>query len=544
MAPSESTYRRTARAPWVALAMLALLALSLVPAAARAQQFVSVFEPSDCPVSFPEEVTVDCGYVVVPESHNNFDGDVLRLAVAVLRSPNPNKAPDPVFYLEGGPGGSPLNSGAVYAEIFSLTLLNFRDVVLIDQRGTGYSQPGLFCSPLAAKTIGGLFPAGIVPGDQTPPQVVEQAQEISTCLQDLAKAGADLQYFNTAENSADLEDIRRALGYGQINLYGTSYGTELGLTMLRYRSESVRSAVLDAIVPPQTRRPLRPLSSFNESLSGLIAACNGEATCAAAFGDIGADFDAVVSRLNANPVVLPIIDLENDQIVDYYPVTGVDFNFVVFQVMYSTELMQIVPAFISLTADGRYDLLALLFSAVTTPGDPRSIADGMYYATTCNDDIAGLTVDDFVRARDQNRRTASVAESAVNNEVFIDVCAGANLAASYPDANDPVTSSVPTYLIAGQLDPITPPSLALEAKNTLSNSFFVEYPRGGHVSSLQSLCMFVSVALFINDPSTAPDTSCIAEEAPLPFVTPDAAQATVLELKNTGKLLELARQIR
>ena len=113
MASSTPSYRRAARAPWVALALLALLALSLVPASARAEQFVSYFEPSACPVEFPEEITVDCGYVVVPELHNNFDGTVLRLAVAILRSPNPNKAPDPVLYLEGGPGGEPAGLGRV-----------------------------------------------------------------------------------------------------------------------------------------------------------------------------------------------------------------------------------------------------------------------------------------------------------------------------------------------------------------------------------------------------------------------------------------------
>jgi len=524
------------------LALLALLALGMVPAAARAEQFISYFEPSACPVEFPEEVTVDCGYVVVPESHNNFDGTVLRLAVAILRSPNPEKAPDPVFYLEGGPGGSPLVNGALYAELFSLTLLNFRDVVLIDQRGTGYSQPGLFCTPLATEMIGHMMPAGVVPGDQPPPQVVAAAQEVAACLQNLANAGSKLQYYNTAENSADLEDIRRALGYGQINLFGTSYGTELALTMLRYRPESVRSVVLDGNVPPQVKRPARAIAAFNESLGALIAACNGDAACSGAFGDIGADFEAVTARLNANPVVLPIIDPDTEQIIDYLPITGVDFNFVVFQLMYVTELMPIIPAFISLTNDGQYDLLSLIVSLLIQPGNPRSIADGMYFATTCNDDITGLDVDYFVRVRDQNRRTAALAESVVANEVFLDICSSVELTASYPDANNTVSSSVPAYLINGEFDPITPPSLAALARSTLSNSYYVQYPRGGHVPSFSSPCLFVSVALFINDPSRAPDTSCIAEEA-VPFVTPETAEATVFELERSGKLAELLLRI-
>jgi len=541
MASSTPSYRRVARAPWVALVLLALLALGMVPAA-RAEQFISYFEPSACPVEFPEEVTVDCGYVVVPESHNNFDGTVLRLAVAILRSPNPEKAPDPVFYLEGGPGGSPLVNGALYAELFSLTLLNFRDVVLIDQRGTGYSQPGLFCTPLATEMIGHMMPAGVVPGDQPPPQVVAAAQEVAACLQNLANAGSKLQYYNTAENSADLEDIRRALGYGQINLFGTSYGTELALTMLRYRPESVRSVVLDGNVPPQVKRPARAIAAFNESLGALIAACNGDAACSGAFGDIGADFEAVTARLNANPVVLPIIDPDTEQIIDYLPITGVDFNFVVFQLMYVTELMPIIPAFISLTNDGQYDLLSLIVSLLIQPGNPRSIADGMYFATTCNDDITGLDVDYFVRVRDQNRRTAALAESVVANEVFLDICSSVELTASYPDANNTVSSSVPAYLINGEFDPITPPSLAALARSTLSNSYYVQYPRGGHVPSFSSPCLFVSVALFINDPSRAPDTSCIAEEA-VPFVTPETAEATVFELERSGKLAELLLRI-
>jgi len=187
--------------------------------------------------------------LTVPESRSNYTGKTIQLAVAILRSPNPQRGPDPVVFLAGGPGQGTLPLAALVAAGYAPTLAQ-RDIILIDQRGTGFSQPNLSCAQ-PMQTSGKRLPFGAATNDR-PAFIQAQVDDLITCGNRLRAAGIDLRAYNSAENSADLEDLRRALGYGPWNLVGVSYGSRLALTAMRYRPETIRSMVLDSAVPLQS----------------------------------------------------------------------------------------------------------------------------------------------------------------------------------------------------------------------------------------------------------------------------------------------------
>jgi len=228
-----------------------------------------------------------------------------------------------------------------------------------------------------------------------------------------------------------------------------------------------------------------------------------------------------VLRLNQTPTQLPIINLETGEVRDYLPFTGVDLTLIVFQLFYVTPAIPLLPALIGQAAHGDYTLLSSLVSALlrqNLPGDVPLISQGMQVAVQCNEDATFAKAKEFVAARDTHRPVAALALSPLFNEAILEVCAAWGLKATSPAQSQAVHSVVPALLIGGELDPITPPSNAREAANTLSRSTVVIYPRGGHTPSILSACLNGVVARFYDDPVARPDSSCLAQEPPQPFV--------------------------
>lgn len=193
------------------------------------RQASSAFQQVHCPFTLGQGLAdgkdVRCGFLVVPEDHSQPKGHTIRLAVAIFKTPSSHPAPDPVLVLGGGPGNAVLeNTGPMYNAANLAYLLQDRDLILLDQRGTGYSQPSLRCL---------------------------DNEDFRACHDRLLKSGINLNAFTTLEDAADVHDLIRALSYQQVNLDGVSYGTRLALTVMRLFPADLRSVVLDSVVPPQ-----------------------------------------------------------------------------------------------------------------------------------------------------------------------------------------------------------------------------------------------------------------------------------------------------
>lgn len=499
-----------------------LLALLLLPPATPVVAQGATpgsFAPAACPLAFPEGVRVDCGYLTVAESRQKPGSRTIQLAVAILRSSSPNPRPDPVILLSGGPGEPSLPIAALAGQLLA-PILAERDVVFMDQRGTGYSRPALNCGFAAPTQPGSLFPLSVTVQER--PAVLQAfTDQLIACGAQYRAAGVDLSGYNSVESAADIEDLRVALGYPSWNLYGFSYGTRLGLTIMRYRPQTIRSAVLDSVYPLEANFHTGIFASYNRSLQALAAACNADAACGRAYPNIDQTFGELVPRLNAEPVQLPILNLETGEVIDYLPFSGVNFSTTLFQLLYITQVHSVLPALIGETAKGNLALLSSLASALFSqelPGDVAPVSLSMQVAVQCNEDATFARPRDFVAARDVNRRTADLAIDPRFHEAILEVCAAWGLGNPSPAENQQVRSEVPALLIGGELDPITPPQNAWDTGAALARSQVVIYPRGGHSASLASPCLGSLVVSFFNAPDAPVNRACLAQEPPAPFL--------------------------
>jgi len=537
MEPSTSSARSALRNRGArVLAMLALFAIAVaaIPARAAAQEPIATFQEAECFVPAPEGYAVECGYVIAPESHNSFDGDVVALATVIVRSPNPNAAPDPVVFLTGGPGQSATPFVPAAGLLFERVLAN-RDVIFFDQRGTGFSLPGLYCPPVAVDSLLGKIPVGAFQEGERPEIIDLQVELDTACGRAYQEAGVDLTKYNTPENAADIEDLRRALGYEQLNLVGGSYGTRLALEAMRFRPATIRSAVLDSLAPPTYNFQVDAPATFNRSITGLFAACDADAACGGAYPNLLGKWDELVARLNAEPVQLPIVNVDTGELITYFPINGWDLTVAVFQLAYITEVLPLLPSIVGEAYAGNYTPLSVLFSLLFQQAGDSSAAPffaaTMQAAVQCYDDIPFVSAEDFIRVRSQNLRGQPLSIIVAFNEAYKEICSNLGLGTDTPVFEDqPVTSDVPSFLISGEFDPITPPQTAYDTAATLSRSTVVVYPRGGHTPGFSSPCLLDAMAAFIENPGTAPDTSCIAAEAPLPFSSLASVQARLEQL--------------
>lgn len=495
------------------LLLSGLLALAALTGATVAQEEAPVprFEPDACLFQTPEAYTVECGYLVVPEDRANPDSPEIKLAVAVFRSNNPDKAPDPLVYLEGGPGGSALKITAPAFEQEFAPYARYRDVILLDQRGAGFSQPALECPEFYNSYLGAL--AGSPTPDEELTQIVDA---VAACSSQLAASGVNLSAYNSAANAADLRDLAAVLGYDQINLMGSSYGTRLALTVMRDYPEIVRSAVLAGVFPPQVSLGVDTPANLDRALSALFAACAADAACAAAYPDLETRFYELVERLNAEPVPMTIVDPAAQATLEAL-INGDELLNTAVIVLYSTDALTLLPQAIAAAYDGDYKPFSSYVPLVLV--SETFLSRGMYFSVQCAEDVAfdppnalETSIAAFPRLESFLRRGGD----------FGAVCAVWDVETADPVENEPVSSDVPTLLFSGGFDPVTPPSWGELAAETLSNSVHVVIPNASH-DVLNTECAAALAEAFFSDPTAELDTSCADAQPRVAFVLPGSA---------------------
>jgi pimeloyl-ACP methyl ester carboxylesterase len=249
------------------------------PSTATPTQTPGKFIGSSCtfklPPSLSEGVNLECGYLMVPSDRGDPNSPALQLAVAILRHPEGESAGDPIVYLEGGPGGSSLEFlNLVYDRRYAPVFEAGRDIILFDQRGVGVSRPPLDC-PEQDALFFELLDNEVNGKTQTEEEMDQlNIEAMAVCASNLS-SNADLADFTTNANAADVKDLAQALGYEQVNLWGTSYGTRLALEVMRDYPEILRSVVLDSTLPPQVNLfeevPTNQMRSFDLVFDGCAA---------------------------------------------------------------------------------------------------------------------------------------------------------------------------------------------------------------------------------------------------------------------------------
>ncbi|MCP5067523.1 MAG: alpha/beta hydrolase [bacterium] len=474
------------------------------PISAEAPADLPRFEPTSC-ASFdlPEE-NVECGFLIVPENRADPGERTLRLAVANLKSRSANPEPDPVIYLHGGPGGSAISSGSRWLDH---PLRDDRDFILLDQRGVGYSEPKP-CPQLSHEDM------MVVARDLSGGKAMAERLALSlACRDTLLEEGFDLGSYHSDASSADLTDLRRVLGLDTWNLYGISYGTKLALSTLRNAPEGIRSVVLDSTYPPGIQSFDHRTLNLVRALKVLFEACASDPACATAYPDPKETFFAALEDLQGNPLTVPI-DSGGPLPIEEFTINGQDFLIAAHQMLYRRPMIALIP--FTLEAMRTRNLEAL-HGLIDSFGERASgINRATYNMVECYErgPFGSLEAYEELTA-DHPRLRDSFTYFAVDQQicdVWAEDHAGSEEAL-------PVSSDIPSLILAGDFDPITPPEWGVRAAQTLEKNFFLQFPGIGHGASVSHPCPEAITVAFVRDPTREPDASCMAEMKPLPFVT-------------------------
>lgn len=479
------------------LGLMALVGLYQLPANA---QNTPVYTKANCPFAQVAGRTAECGFLTVPEDRTNpNNGRTVKLAVAVFKSNSPNPAPDPVIYLEGGPGAPFLKGDTDSVNSAFAPFLDKRDFISFDQRGTGYSTPSLYCNEDWEATWAYLDKN--LPHDQA---VAKETQVLQQCHDRVVKPGIDVNAYNSAENAADVADLRRALGYKEWNLYGISYGTRLALTVMRDHPQGIRSVILDSNIPPEIDGVLSVPDTANHIFRTFFDGCASSPSCNAAYPNLEKTFYALVDKLNANPITVPVPRPDNGK--QYTMIfTGDDAIGALFFSFYITQIIPEMPKVITQAANGDYNaMLSLKYNAIISD---ENISTGLYFSVNCSEEVAFDTPDQL-QAEDakypQEHHNFDPAD-------FVPECKAWNVKRAPDIETKPVVSSIPALVMEGTYDPITPPDFGKETAKYLDHSFYVEFPGVGHGTSVTGPCPTGIALAFLDNPTQKPDSSCIAQ---------------------------------
>jgi len=456
---------------------------------------LSSIQAVGCP-SGAQDAAVSCFSARVPAAADRPSADaMINLMVSVVDNGDPNGV-GPVVYLQGGPGvGSVL-----YADRY---VGLDHDVVLVDQRGNGSSTPQLGCEEVDALWVAErIDDAGARLEDLAGTQTVVNAY--AACVERLEASGIDLNLFDTTNAADDFALVRQLLGYPEWSLWGVSYGTRLGLTIMRDHPEGVKAAVLDSVVPFEVDFWSSVPANGLRSMTAVSDACNAT-TCGAEHGDFLTNLGDLARRLDSQPVVLTATRPVSGQQFRYR-IDGQELLSMVFTQLYSTDRLRALPRQV---ARADFGGLEELLARYVSRRDPEAIdlALGSYYATWCSEEFPFYdhTRDNGVVA-DATATFGSGFAPALSSDGVNNVCSKFNVRSAPAIDDQPLVSSIPTLVMAGSLDPITPPSWSRQVADALTQSFYVELADHGH--GMTGSCAAGIRVQFLATPSAAPDTSC------------------------------------
>jgi len=429
-----------------------------------------------------------CGTISVWENRELKQGRRLALKVMVLPALQ-GGASDAFFPLAGGPGQSAIETYP--ATGYTNAIRKDRDVVLVDQRGTGGSAP-LKCD------LRDITNAQAVLGEEIP------AERLRACREQLSQT-ADLTQYTTSIFADDLDDVRAALGYEKIDVFGTSYGTRAALVYLRQHGNRVRSIGLEGVASPKYRIPLSFSRSLQSSIDQIIERCETTPACEQSYPDLRKEFDALLARLDKEPAKADVAVGGSKQTVT---ISKGLFVSTLRPVLYVPEVISLFPLMIHKAYQGDWRIYASVALQVRTAID-RALNRDMSLSVICSEDVPGTTEAMIGDA------TAGTYLGDYQMRQYQNYCREWPQGHAPADFHAPVHSDVPALLISGALDPVTPLAVSRETARDLSNSQIVALNNGTHGTG--SPCIDGLIAKFVATARTV-DASCTDEMKLGPFL--------------------------
>lgn len=446
-----------------------------------------------------------CGTYRVWENREAKQGLQIDLSIIVLAATGPDRRPDPLFALAGGPGDAPSFNARFFSRAFG-EIREHRDLVLVDLRGTGKSAP-LTCPELAKPDATGVFDADLL-----------SVPAVRACRLRLERS-ADLTLYTTEIAVDDLDDVRQALGYAQINLYGTSYGSRVAQVYMRRHPGSLRAVTMKGIVPPSMAAPESHARAGDNAWQALVARCTADADCRRTFPTLAADFHALLDRLEKTSPVFTLpagpsrpLDSAGGRPATSVKVTRGLFAEAFRNMLYTPESAAQAPKLVRQLLNGDDQGIAETALAGRTVLGGDRLAAGFFLSVSCAEDVPYLP-----------KNTRALASGTFGGDYRLQQQTAA--CAEWPrgkvsDAHrQPSRSGIPTLILSGALDPVTPPSGGEEVVRTLANGTHVVIVNNGHPIGNAEACLGSMLAAFLERGTVAGlDRSCAAALPARPFL--------------------------
>lgn len=437
-----------------------------------------------------EKEKVLCGTYEVFENRNLKKGRKISLKIVVFPATGQDKAPDPLFYIPGGPGSSATEDAPYIAQDFA-KIRERRDLVFLDQRGTGGSNPlnCVFFNPSDLQSYLGYW---------------NPLEDVRKCREEL-ETKADIRLYTTSLAMDDLDDVRAALGYKQINIFGGSYGTRAAQEYLKRHGKHVRAAILHGVAPTGQLMPRDFPQHTERALNGVIDECFADEACRTAFPNLRSEVKTALERLLRGPVEVDVKYPPNSNKTTRVKLSRDLAGEAIRYMLYQTWAAGRIPLYIHLAAQGNFTPLAesAIFyrQQIVATG-----ATGMYLSVTCAEDLP------WIKAGEGERNGENTFLGDYRLRQQREACALWSRGEIPNDYAAPTRSDVPVLIFTGQWDPVTPPLYGEMAAKYLPNSLHVIVPSGGHgFGGLEGLdCITNLLVNFINEGSTKRlDTSCV-----------------------------------
>lgn len=410
-----------------------------------------------CSLSSPmsnDSLEAQCAKLAVPEDRSQPAGRKIDLNIAWLpATKDSDQTPDPVFFLAGGPGQAAVDTYPMMDTVFK-EVRKHRDVILVDQRGTGKSN---------------LLTCKFDEQDEssTPDPAAAQAAA-SKCATELS-AKADLRHYTTSDAVADLDAVRQAIDAAQINLVGVSYGTRVAQQYAMHHPDSTRSIVLDSVVPNTLQLGNIFARNLDDALALQFALCSKMPACKGKLGDPRAELDQLLTKLRAAPVEVSYRDATTGEQAQA-TLSADMLAGLVRMYAYMPAAGALLPKLIHEANNGRYAGLVAL--AKMMQGDLKdSMAMGMQFSVICSEDNQGMG------ARSDDANTVLGNGMAESMAAMCKVWPKGNVPADFHNA---LATDVPTLILEGEFDPVTPPRYGEEVVKTLPNGRLFTLRGQGH----------------------------------------------------------------
>ena len=498
-----------------------VLVISLTLTNVSAQRYTPNVEPMDCAMwALPEGVSAECGRLVVPEDRSQPEGNQVHIPYAIIESPNPDLAAEPLlFYSSNGFSGDPVLGGLAGQAIDDFYGQLDRTLILTSQRGLAGGEPNFYCQEIVDAEF-----AHLEENVSDEERFLRNMEAIDNCIQQLTAQGVNLLTYRTSTFAADVEDLRIALGYDHWNLYGSSYGAIVVQTYVKNYEDHVVSVILDSPVSTLDKNPTTDPRAGESSLNYLLERCAQNEACHEAYPDLEQLIYETMDELRENPVAIESVDLATGApvavLMDDYVLSWMVAH------MLTIRGDDFVPYVFYQLHEGNYDAAFTYFSPTISAFLAQAYTPALGVTVVCNDYVLPMTPEEIASADARIDEFVFAPLYRVHPFLF-----GSGYLYEYcqrwlPDWQPataeeiaPVVSDVPALVYVGWADSILLVDDMRAVADRFSNSFLVEFPFSGHELQLQSECADTIGNAFLEDPMTPPDTSCI--EQSLNFVLPE-----------------------